>query len=690
MGKFKFTFTNILFWVAVISAVLVFENITFFEKVDSPDFMVPGMQDPYFFMFFAISVLSFVLLIVYETIFNKTKINIMALVVCLTLLACGIIGIWLFDGMEFDNGAAPIVIDDWNKIKHTMSFALFVLTIYSTIFYFTKNHPSIRRLKYLFLIVIAVTYFFVIYSIVTEYAKYEIIANADSETVSSQSIQSLFLNPNMFAGFILMGICAAIGLNYFKKNPLSYITIVGFAIIQVFVCSLTCILVTLSVIFIYFLFEIIITFKKNFVLAMFKLGIMISVYVVIVLLFAMCQTFDVPHLSSFCRFLYRELSSSNYNNFSNRTQIWEYTIQASSKEVTSLLFGYGFRNSEYITGGLINDVDHKISCHNGYLQILLNFGIVGLACFAIFVGVYFYSLIRLFKRHKRFCLLFFTIGLAYFALSCTESLIAFNASAQGILIGALFYLPVINRYAHLKNRTVGDSVVEEHSHPSLLEGKLMVRGSARFVLSLMAVVAMFFAFDECRLDQTIFWTLINAEAILGIFLLTFPYLNALWAKDGNIYKYLTHFMIFALLVAGASIGLAMVVWYGKPIDGFVWATPITISFIIFGEIIIYSVMNQGSFKLFLNTFVGFKTSLGSLIGAGALFAGLWFTKDYMIPYSLLTYLLTGLAALLVFYSFSFIAPFKDTMEIVRYVDEFDASLMKIDVIRDRLEESYEI
>ena len=186
---------------------------------------------------------------------------------------------------------------------------------------------------------------------------------------------------------------------------------------------------------------------------------------------------------------------------------------------------------------------------------------------------------------------------------------------------------------------------------------------------------------DCRVLSGIF---------LGIFLLTFPYLNALWAKDGNIYKYLTHFMIFALLVAGASIGLAMVVWYGKPIDGFVWATPITISFIIFGEIIIYSVMNQGSFKLFLNTFVGFKTSLGSLIGAGALFAGLWFTKDYMIPYSLLTYLLTGLAALLVFYSFSFIAPFKDTMEIVRYIDEFDASLMKIDVIRDRLEESYEI
>ncbi len=690
MGKFKFTFTNILFWVAVIAAVLVFENITFFEKVDSPDFMVPGMQDPYFFMFFAISALCFVLLIVYETIFNKAKVNVIALVVCLILLASGIVGIWLFNGMEFSNGAEPIVIDDWNKIKHTLSFILFVLTIYSTMFYFTKNHPSIRRLRYLFLIVIAVTYFFVIYSIVTEYVKYEIIANADSETVTSQSIKSLFLNSNMFAGFILMGICAAIGLNYFKKNPLSYITIIGFGIVQIFVCSLTCILITLAIIFVYFLFEIIITFKKNFVLAMFKLGLMIAIYVSITLMFALCQTFDVPHLSSFCRFLYKELSNSNYANFSNRTMIWEYTIQASNRDIFSLLFGYGFRNSEYITGGMMNVEDHRISCHNGYLQILLNFGVIGLACFATFVVIYFYSLIRLFKEHKRFSLIFLVVGLAYFALSCTESLIAFNSSAQGILIGALFYLPVINKYSHLRNKTIGDSVVEEHSYPALLNSKLMVRGAGRFILSIMAITTMFFAFDECRNNPTILWTLINAEAILGILLLTFPYLNALWAKDGDIYKYIVHFMIFVLLIAGASIGLSMVIWYGKPIEGFAWATPIAISFIILGELIIYSVMKGGSFKLYLNTFVAFKTSLGSLIGSGLLFTGLWFAKSYMIPDSLLTYLLTGITAIIVYYASSFIAPFKDTMSIAHYIDEFDASLMKIDVIRDRLEESYEI
>ena len=79
MGKYRFTFTNILFWVGVIASILIFENITFFDKPDINGFMSLGMQDAYFFMLFAIALLSYLALIIYETVFNKAKTNLLSI-----------------------------------------------------------------------------------------------------------------------------------------------------------------------------------------------------------------------------------------------------------------------------------------------------------------------------------------------------------------------------------------------------------------------------------------------------------------------------------------------------------------------------------------------------------------------------------------------------------------------------------
>lgn len=695
MGKYRFTFTNIMFWVAIIASVLVFEDITFFEKGTAESFMLPGMQDPYFFMFFGIAAFCFVSMIIYETIFNKAKINKLALVVCLTLLVCGIIGICSFNEMSFNNGAAPIVVDEWSKTKHILSFVLFVLTLYSVFFYFTKNHPSIKRLRFLFVIIILVTYFFVIYSIVTEYWKYEMIANTKlDEEIPHVSVQSLFNNSNMFAGFILMGICASMGLNYFKKNPLSYISIIGFSIIQVFACSLTSIIITLGGTFLYFLAEIIADFKKykTGAVPFIKLTILLMAYVAVVLLFCLAQVYDVGVVTAFCRYLYRELSTSDFNSFTNRRAIWDAAVSASNDNVTSLLFGYGFRNSEYIVGGLMNVDDHRISCHNGYLQILLNFGVIGLVAFGIFVFVYLFSLIRLLKRHLRFSLIFLIIGFSYFALATMESIIAFNASATGIIIGAAFYLPVINRYYHLKHREVGSYAIDYHSAPRLLKPELMVRWAGRFVLSLMAIVSVFLVFDQFREDTHVFYSLVNILVVLGLIFLSWPYLNALWAKSGQLYTYLLHSLFFVIPVAALASGSSVVVFQQaeNAMNGYVWICPVALMLYLLLEISIYSIILHGSFKLYLNTFVSIKTSLGSLIGAGGYVALAFFVRDYLIPNSMITYLLLAIGAGIFYYSFSFITPFKDLFEVVKFAGEFDANLMKVDVIRDRLEDPYEI
>ena len=690
MGKLKFTFTNIFFWVGIICSILIFENITFFTQSDPTEPISLNMEEPYFFILFAIAAVCYFFLFLYETIYNRSKANIFLLVLMLGLLGCGVAGILLYDGMTFDNGSPKIVIDKWSKMKHIMSFVLYIATLYSVIFYFTKNHPSLKRLRFVFFAVIAVTYFFVIYSVITEYSKYEIIANAeDPTTVSGYHVQSLFLNSNMFAGFLLMGICASVGLNFFKKNVLSYVSIIGFTIIQVFACSLTNIIISLVVVFLYFLMEIIISFKRKQKSSYFKLFVMLVVTVAVILLFAMCQTFEVKGVSPLFRFVYKEMHDSNYQTFSSRIQIWNLTLYASNRNLNTLFLGYGFRNSEYITGGLLGVDDYRISSHNGYLQTLLNFGIVGIFALALFFGYYFYCLVRLLKKDTRFALLFMVIGLAYFALAVTESIVAFAPSAQGILIGALFYLPVVNRWVHYKKKVVADSVIEGHSAPALLEPKLMVRGTAAFILSLMCVVSCFFMFDEYRANPIVYYTLLNAIIALGILYLTVPYLVGVFSIKGSLTSFITQLMIFGFTLAAVSSVLIALPYIPGVILGpsFLWLTPVVLFSYSLTYLIIASIVLGGSFKLYLSTFIAFKTMLGSLVGAGAYIASIYFARPYLDVNAPIMMGLVALGMFVVFYCFALIIPFKDTLKVAAYTTEYDASFMKIDVIRDRLERS---
>lgn len=686
MGKLKFTFTNILFWVAIVTSILVFENISFFTYDQTTDFMSFNLNDTYFFLLFSIAAICYLAMFIYETILNKAKANVPLLIMCVMLLLCGTIGIYSFTSMSFQV-APTYTVDDFHKLKHVLSFTLFVCSIYSTIFYFTKNHPSLSRLKYIFIIVILMTYFFVIYSIVTEYSMYELLFNAQTaEEAFSVSIKSLFLNPNMFSGFLLMGICASMALNTYKKNPLSYISIIGFSIIEFFVCSMTGVIICLVAVFLYFLVEIIASFKRKQKGSLLKLGFMLGGYIVVVLLFILSQSYDVRGVSSICRFIYHQFQSTDFETFTHRTYIWSEAMKLLFKDPITTMFGYGFRNSEYLVGHAVNAVNYKLSCHNGYVQTMLNFGLVGFGMLMAFFVYYFYSLIRLMRKYTRFALVYLVIGVAYFAQAFTESFIAFAPGAQGILIGALFYLPVINKNTHLRRKEVVDYAVNEVGTLELLKPKYMVRGATRFILSLMTVVAALFVFDMYREDEGIRYLLCNIIGGLGIYLLFFPYLNGLFATKSSVNKYIVNLSIFTLANLVVVGSLVTTYFFLKPIlfEGFVWLIPGAMGFVLLLYILIFAPTKKGGFKLYLNTFVGFKTSLGSLIGMSAFTIALQHSQPYIDMNYVVFIILVLIAGLVVFYTFTFLVPFKDTRDIVAYVCSYDVDIMKREVVKDKL------
>ena len=690
MGKLKFTFTNILFWIGVIFSVLIFEDISFFKNGNPGDFMNAGLSSEQFFLFFSIATLAYIGLIVYDSTLNKAKLNIPALVILLVFLGCGITGIMLFNGMTFDNGSPELIVTDYMKLRHCLSFTLFVISLYCTYYYFVRNHPSLKRHVYIYIVIILLVYFFIIFSLATELNKYIIVANV-GDGGSRVSIRSLFLNENMFAGFILMGVCAAIALNYFKKNVFSIVTIIGFTVVQIFVCSLTSTAITSAIVFLYFLSEVIFAFKKKKFSAMWRLALFLTVTISLMLIFIMCQKFEVQGLSAFCRYVYREVITANFATVSDRTLIWNNAIIASNRNIFTLLFGYGFKNSHYVIGGMLPAEGFNISCHNGYLQLLVNYGVAGLAVFASFIVFYYYCLIRLMKKHLRFSLIFLIIGIAYHALAVSESLIAFDCSAQGLLIGALFYLPVISKYKHLRKQEVCSYVLETKEKPVLLKPALVTREVSRIFLILLGAASILFAVNAYRNDSLIFYILINIVTMLGIGWLTIPYLCGIWAKSGSRAKFATQLMIFIILMFGVTDGLLASYYYVPGIlPGYQWSFPIALAIIIAGEVIVYGISFKGDYKLYLNTFIAFKNVIGSFIGLAAYGVSLYFVNAYISPIDPITITSLLVLALLIPSLFSFVVPFKDLKESIENTWMFDGFLIKKHIIKDQLEEAYEI
>ena len=686
MSKYKFTFTNILFWVGIIASVLLFENLSFFNNTDPGVVIESNLNEPFFFLLFSIGFISFLALFVFDSALNKVKPSYFILGICLLLLVTGMVGIWSFTKMEFSL-APTYEVSVYDKIKHSFVFLLFVFALYATIHHFSNNHPSLSRLKYVFIIVILVTYFFVFFSIATEYSKYELIANADRiEDLHYVKIYSVFKHQNMFAGFLLMGILSAMALNFYKKNPFSYITIFGFLIIQLFVCSKTNILITVIAVFLYFLFEIIVAFIHKKKTAMLKLGFLLGITIALILLFVLCQYYDLPTFSKVSRFIYGTFSRADFESFTQRTYIWGASMEVLFKNPIATMFGYGFRNSESLVGHQILANNLKISSHNGYIQTMLNFGFIGFAILLCFLLYYIYCLIRLMKKETRFALIFSVCGLAYIVLAFMESLNAFAPSAQGILIGALFFLPVINKYHHLKHKEVVESIINKTAPLKLLKPEFMVRAATRFILALLTVTASLFVIDVYREEVAIKYLLLNITSILGMYLIFFPYLNGLFAKGGSVGKYILHLLMYTLVNEVAVTPFVLSYIFLKPLlfVGFEWLIPASLCFVNLLYVAIYSGTMRGSFKLYLNTFIGFKTSLGSLIGISGFVVALQASQVYLDMYFFVTIILVVISGLLVYFVFTFLTPFKDTRAIVKYVSSYDLDIMKKEVIRDQL------
>ena len=687
MGKLKFTLSNILFWLAIAASCLLLENVAFLSSnVHS------GLNNTLFFLLFSMAILGYVSYFVVEHVKNHASLDYLLFAVFTIALVGGIIAIYSFTDIHFSNADGTrtfdYVLNSWDKTTQVLSLVVFIFTLYASLFFFNKNYPSIRKLIVVFIIVTVVCHFSCIYSLVAEIDK--IIYNL-SMPLDTKELVSIYWNTNMFCGILLLGMLASIGLNYFKKNVYSYISLLFFETMILFSASITSIIVSLIVLVSYFLIEIIITMAKKKKRGFVFLAIYLFIVVGFILLFASSLKYELGSLSNFFKTVYNSLSNANYKNFSHRTFIWESIINFVPYNPLGLVFGYGFRNSNYIIGSffyLAGGTDYgTLSAHSGYMQVLMNFGIVGVLIYSAFIIYYFYCLIRLLKKEVRFAILFALIGLSLLAYGSMESVFLFNPNSLGIVIGVGFFLPVVNKWKHTIRPSLGDDTLKIEK-PEMLKPNLICQSLGKIFMGLTVSLVPLFAFSMFRDHEFFRYLILNSMVVLFLAGLTLPFITSCLSIRNTRKKFILISIFNFLLIAGA-FSFLIVRYYQNDLEmmeNSKWVYFIIMAIVLIGECIFFGVGKRQTFKDYSYTLLGMsKNSFMGILGISILTFATYFLANKMDIYSNpLTLIVYEIIAVMVFFLFSYFVPFKDQKEFIAHYNSLAVYDLKRDVVIDRL------
>ena len=690
MSKLKFTLPNILFWVGIFASCLLFENVAVLTGDPTS-----ALSDFYFYVTFIIGMVALLAYQIFDRILNKTYADQFLLAIVLLCFAASMVAIWGFKGFSYENPVNPsksfkYILNDYDKVRQSMVSFLFYFAVYSTLFTFSKNHPSYKRVHYLYILIILSCFGLLAFSLINEFDAYKSVAEG---VAPASSIKSILPDSTVLSFVFILGILASIGLNLSKKNAFSIISILVFAIEIVFIGNLTSILIEGFLLAVYFLVEVIFNFKKSSKAGLASLSILILVAVSIVVMYSVALQYDLGNYSAFVRYLNTEVLEADYLDYLNRMQLWEGAKTLSFNNIIATIFGYGFRNSGPLLGLYHTNVDEAVvangiaTAQNGGLQVLLNFGFFGVGVYALFFGYYLYCIFRLMKKEPRFAIIYLIIGLGALGCGVTSSIIFMSPTVLGFLFLIAFYLPVVNHYKHFKKETAQIAIINNVKSPvKMLDVNLRIRGVAKLFTALTAAAGSFFVLEVVRgtILQSIF---LNIVACLGACLLFVPFIVGMWSKNTIREKFVPRVIINSLIIAALFVGLGVVLNFTDWLSFISWSNwlyPILMGAILLVEVLIYGISRRGTFGEYAQTFIGMsKNSFMGLIAIGGTTLAMFFLQS-MFEISTLTLILFAAFELLVFFIFSYFVPFKDTKEIVSYYNSVDASLMKNDVLDERL------
>lgn len=682
MVKVNNVLTNIFFWVIVaLTCVLANNWMPFVDEVTAKS----GWSGFTPLAFYSIASVIFILIIFYfilEHKDNKLKLHPVYFPVLTMLTIMLVAMIWVQPAETFVNPetgfewVVKTTVDQNTRFSILTVFGMIV--VYMVMVPYSSKQVRTKQILWLAYILLAFALVSIALSFIYDFGAYKSIFQTD---VEQYSVRSIWNNPNTYAYFLLHGLFALAIINYHHRNLFNYFLMIVIFVAMVFTSCSTTFAISIIFIPVYFFANILMNAKKKGLgKTLFKSLLFITVIAGLIVTMYLLQNLHIEWYMGLSKFVNEEILSKNFNTFTGRTYIWENMLKLLDGNVLYIMFGRGnYVSTEYMRGfsialrnGDLAGVNTQ-SMHNGFIEILLKSGAIGLSLYIVLIVMFIVSIIYLFTKKKgRFAFTYLLIFLGSVVHAMLEQQYYFGSSFNNMMVTLLFFMPPINAMRHM----VKPKNVYQVEHKDAWRYKLDVRKFTRLLASVMfasicVLAPLFVTHSIYSGDKTYLNTMLYLLAAFGIMTILVPYVVSNWYKRSKSRKtFILRIVINSILVISALTGIFYLL-----IDNHVsfnqWAILLIVSGVFLLDGIIYNLFTRIKFWLsFIDVLYGcFVLPKSALLYTLFLAPVLVVTITILTPMDWFYVLFLGCTNLIMYFSLLILAPTKTGKYYVDYINE---------------------
>lgn len=451
MGKLRLTFISLLFFIILFLSCFLAENFAFYSTTQ-----LDGLNRSSTLL---IASLIILLLIIYYFVEHKKngmkfdKILLPIVLVCSLLLILVVLWQGPTTVTTTDGKSVLVKISSLDKGIIILQIVIWMAVLYAILFV-NNRYNVIKNVTIIF----TGTYFlFMLISAVSDvfYEWPNLIAIANG-TYDKKGFSFVIYNSNVWGMLLLLGQLTCYVLSKKKFNLFFYLVSIFFFISNIFSTCTTTVFIGGVLLIVFTLFEILTLFKRGEK----KKGIIFvscffGTIAFMAILFTILYQSRVMGFVNLWDYIVGDIFLKDYASLTQRTAIWKDAFKLITMNPATFIFGLGFK----IGNVCLKAVNGFRSAHNGYIEVFLRHGLLGLLVYIGALGLFVYSLIKVIKQKRyRFAFIYGLCFLAILAHAVTESTMLFTPNIQGCFLTLGFYLPVVNvlqekHFATLKEET---------------------------------------------------------------------------------------------------------------------------------------------------------------------------------------------------------------------------------------------
>lgn len=557
MVKVNNVLTNIFFWLIIALTCILANN------------WMPLVSDPSQgftkYAFYGIACIAFFLVVVYfilEHKDNKLKLHPVYFPVITMLTIMLVAMIWVQPSETFvnpDTGFAWTVNISFDQcVRFSILTVLGMIIVYMILVPYSSKQVRAKQVLWIGYIVVAFCFVSIILSFIFDLDAYKSVFQVE---VEQQSVRSIYNNPNTYGYFLMFGIFALAVIHYHHRTKFNYILMLVLYVAMIFTSCSTTFAISSIFIPVFIFVNILMGIKRKPLTSLVKALIFIAIIIAIFVTIYVLEHNKVSWYMGLSKFLNEEILHKDYETISGRTFIWKNMLGLLDGNILYIMFGRGnYVSTEYMRGfsvamanGDFNLV-HTQSMHNGFIEILLKSGVVGLSLYIVMIIIFLVSLVYLtVKKQGRYAFTFFLIFIGWLVHSCIEQQYYFGSSFNNIMATLLFFMPPINAMRHM----IKPDNVYQVEHKDAWRYKLDIRKFVRFSASILfasicVIVPLFAAsviYNSPQYPRFIF-----VIAACGVLTILGPYVLANWYQRS---KTRVTFIVRAIINSVIIVGLTL-------------------------------------------------------------------------------------------------------------------------------------